>query len=67
MHFFFGLEGFWGVSLEGRISRLPEKTLLALSLNCSTKALPRRYHPTENWLISRCWTSVIARELELPS
>ena len=63
---------FWrnsGVSLKGRVSRLPEQpswlyTLIALQQHLT---IPRKYHPTENWLSSRCLTSMIIRELVFPS
>ena len=44
-------------------------TILALQLDCSTAALTvtRKFHPTENWLSSRSFTSVIVRELVFPS
>ena len=53
-----------GVSFMSRISRLPEHQVV-LRLDCSTAALttPQKVYPSENWLSSRCLTSVIEREL----
>ena len=65
---FFGLWGFWGQHLD-QISPLPEQlcgfnTLIAWLQH---SPLPTRCYPTENWMRSRCLTSVIVRELVFPS
>ena len=67
---FYWVQGILGCQpLWGQIFRLPEQpcwfhALIALQLH---SPLPRRYYPTENWLSSRCLTSVIGRELVFPS
>ena len=52
-------EGFLGQPL-GRISRLPQEPwmLYALIALQQHSPFPRRFYPTENWLSSRCLTSV---------
>ena len=58
-----------GVSLKGRISRLPEQPcwLYASTALQQHSQLPRTFCPSENWLSSRCLTSLIVRELVFPS
>ena len=56
------------VSVKSQMSRLHEHpcwlyTLIALRQH---SPLPRRFYPSENWLSSRCLTSVIIRELAFP-
>ena len=59
--FFLFFYFFWFVGILGSASRakFPVSTMLALRLNCSTAA-PRKFYPSEDWLSSRCLTSVIA-------
>ena len=66
--FVFGLEGSWGQP-QGPNFPSPGATMLALRLDCSTAALttPQKVLPSENWLSSRCLTSVVVRELVFPS
>ena len=45
----------------------PWATMLALHFDCSTVALPRSFHVTENWLSSRSLTSFIIWGLIFPS
>ena len=58
-----------GVSLKGRISRLPEQTcwLYGLITLQRHSPLPMSFYSSEKWLSSRCLTSVIPRELVFPS
>ena len=54
-----------GVSLLGRIFRFSEQPcwLYAYIALQQHSPLPRKFDPSENWLRSRCWASVIIREL----
>ena len=58
-----------GVILQGRISCLHERPcwLHALVAIQQRSPLFRKFYPSEDWLSSRCLTSVIARELVFPS
>ena len=51
------------VSLKGQISPSPQATML-IALQQHSPLL-RKFYPSEDWLSSRCVTSVIARELVL--
>ena len=58
-----------GDNLKDRISSLPLQPCWLYALIALQKHSPllRRYHPSENWLSSRCLTSVIVRKLAFPT
>ena len=60
-------EGFWGQP-QGTNFPFPSETswLCTLIVLQQPSPLPKRCHPAENWLSSRCLTSVIVRELVFP-
>ena len=59
---FFLFAGILGSALKAEFAVSCE-TLLALSLYCSAAALTTRFYPSDNWLNSRCLTSVIIRDI----
>ena len=60
----------WESASMDWVSRLPEQQpcwLYALIALLQHSLLPRKFSPSQNWLSLRCLTSVIVRELVLPS
>ena len=65
-YFFFWLEGFWGYP-QGRFHLCPEQLCGFCTLISLLQHSPLPYYLTENWLRSKCSTSVILLGLEFPS